>query len=264
MEATSVPPATSSPSQSSLFPRGPQDETDEADHESASDGAASEYHSFSDSDLEDPEAAMTEEERRLEREMRAAERQLVLEAAGIVVKQDTTRRPPPRLLRRRSVTGVRPRRRPAPAPPIAHVPSNGPDLEKPQPPTPTQAHIDDAYERYEAFKQQAFRLSVSSIEQLPDKDKGKDSVNASVSYGSRITQLLARARTPVQEREARVVPTISAPIVSTSPSGNGTLIGAREDNPAFGLVCTLVLLQGDSMLTGTRGVVGKSGGQVCA
>lgn len=263
--ATTVPPeAPPSPSaQSSLFSQGLQ-ETDEASNERASDGTDSEYHSFSDSDSEDDEATMTEEERRLEREMRAAERQLVLEAAGIVVKQDTTRRPPPRVQRRRTVTSVRPRHRPAPAPPIASAPSNGSDVDKPQPPTPTQAHIDDAYDRYEAFKQHTSRLSVSSIELPPpspvsvsssslslgqaqpresynDKDKGKESVNTSVSYGSRITQLLARARTPVQEREARV---ISAPILSTSSSSKGTL-GAitREDGPAFGSVCGPLTLQ---------------------
>jgi len=224
---------------------------------------------------------MTEEERRVEREMRAAERQLVLEAAGIVVKQDTTRRPPPRVQRRRTVTSVRPRHRPAPAPPITSTPSNGSDLEKPQPPTPIQTHIDDAYERYEAFKQHASRLSVSSIELPPspvsvssgslplgqaqlreshtDKDKGKESVNTSVSYGSRITQLLSRARTPVQERESRVIiPTISAPILSTSLSSSKGTLGTA-DGPAFGSVCGPLTLRKISVLTGTRGVVGKSG-----
>jgi actin cytoskeleton-regulatory complex protein PAN1 len=241
MGMTTAPPTTPSPSSQSLpLSHGLPGETDDIDNESASDPTSSDYHSFSDSDTEGDEAAMTEEERRLEHEMRAAERHLVLEAAGIVVKQDTTRRPPARLQRRRSLTGVRPRHRPPPAPPspIAPVPSNSPDLDKPQPPTPTQAHIDDAYERYEAFKQHAFRLSISSIEQLPDQDRGKDSVNPSVSYGSRITQLLARARTP----EARVMPTISAPILSTSSSGKGNPgTSAREDNPAFGSVCVLML-----------------------
>jgi actin cytoskeleton-regulatory complex protein PAN1 len=241
---TALPTAPSSSSQSLPLPHGSPGETDDTDNESASDPTSSDYHSFSDSDTEGDEAAMTEEERRLEHEMRAAERHLVLEAAGIVVKQDATRRPPPRLQRRRTLTGVRPRHRPPPAPPspIALVPSNSPDLDKPQPPTPTQAHIDDAYERYEAFKQHTFRLSISSIEQLPDQDRGKESVNPSVSYGSRITQLLARARTPTQEREARVIPTISAPILSTSSSGNGTPgTSAQQDNPAFGLVCVLML-----------------------
>jgi actin cytoskeleton-regulatory complex protein PAN1 len=244
MGMTTAPPTAPSPSSQSLsLPHGSPGETDDTDNDSASD-PTSDYHSFSDSDTEGDEPAMTEEERRLEHEMRAAERHLVLEAAGIVVKQDTTRRPPPRLQRRRSLTGVRPRHRPAPAPPspIAPVPINWPDLDKPQPPTPTQAHIDDAYERYEAFKQHTFRLSVSSIEQLPDQDRGKDSVNPSVSYGSRITQLLARARTPIQEREARVMPTISAPILNTSSSGKGIPgTSSREDNPAFGSVCVLML-----------------------
>ncbi|KAI0294656.1 hypothetical protein B0F90DRAFT_1755296 [Multifurca ochricompacta] len=237
------------------------EDMDEDENESVSDGAASEYQSFSDSDSEDDEAAMTEEERKLEREMRAAERQLVLEAAGIVVKQDTTRRPPPRIHRRRAVMAARPKHRPAPAPPTAPASSShelGLDNTLPSPQTFT--HIDDAYGRYEAFKQYASRLSISSAEQLPppspmgvssgslslaptrsreshyiERDKGKESVSASTSYGSRITQLLGRSRTPVQDKEPRLMPTISAPILSTSSSGTGSSVTpAREESPAFG------------------------------
>lgn len=233
--------AKSAPSQIS------QGDENDLEYENASDSTASGYHSFSDSDPEDDEATLTEEERKLERDMRAAERQLVLEAAGIVVKKDTTRRP----------------HRPAPAPPAIPptVPSStqGPDLRELPPSTPAKAHLDDAYERYEAFKQQ--RLSITSIEQLPpaspvspssgplsfnpsqsheslpDKEKGKDNASTLPSYGSRISQLLARSRTPVQEKETRVMPVISAPVMSTTSSGTGALgATAREDSQGFGLV----------------------------
>jgi actin cytoskeleton-regulatory complex protein PAN1 len=253
-----------------------QGDDNDVEYEIASDSTASGYHSFSDSDSEDDEAASTEEERKLEREMRAAERQLVLEAAGIVVKKDTTRRP----------------HRPAPAPPTIPptVPSStqGPDLRVLPPSTPAKAHLDDAYERYEAFKQQ--RLSITSIEQLPpaspvspssgplsfhsaqsheslpDKEKGKDNASTSPSYGSRISQLLARSRTPVQEKETRVMPVISAPVTSATSSGTGTLgATAREDSQGFGLVRrTLTLQRETANLTGNRGVVGKPCGQVCS
>jgi len=100
------------------FSRASPGHPTEAGYENASDSAASEYHSFSDSDAEDDEAAMTEEERKLEREMRAVERQLVLEAAGIVVKKDETR---PRPRSHHTVASVRPKHRPAPALQLRHT-----------------------------------------------------------------------------------------------------------------------------------------------
>lgn len=144
---------------------------------------ATEYHSFSDSDTdsdsnsdseeEEDDAVMTEEERKLERETRAAERQLVLEAAGIVVvaaKRDEMRPPPPlpRSLQRRprahvAPPGDRPKRRPPPALPTPTSPTPpSADINKPLP-LPRTRPVDDAYERYEAFKQ---RASISSFEQL--------------------------------------------------------------------------------------------------
>lgn len=252
------------------FSPAPPSDTYEAENESASDSAPTEYHSFSDSDSEDDETAMTEEERKLEREVRAVERQLVLEAAGIVVKKDTTGRPPPHLQRRRTVAAVRPKHRPAPAPPPPPAPAatltQTPDLGELQLPTRVQEHLDDAYERYEAFKQHSSRLSISSVDQLsplppvspslgsdsfslapaqsreslPDKEKGKENVaiTSSSSYGSRISHFLARSRTPIQERETRVMPTISAPIMSTSSSSGTVTLSSptRGDSPGFGLV----------------------------
>lgn len=240
-----------------VFSRVSQSDINEAGNETASDGATTEYHSFSDSDLEDDETAMTEEERKLEREVRAVEHQLVLEAAGIIVKKDSTG-PPPRIQRRRATTAVQPKHRPAPAPPPAPTSTQRADLGELDRPTRVQEHLDDAYERYEAFKQQGSRLSMSSIDQplplppaspglgsgsfsltpahshesLSDKERSKENVSStsSSSYGSRISHFLGRSRTPVQERETRVMSTISAPITTTLGSPT------RGDSPGFGLV----------------------------
>ncbi|SRR5713226_6784095 len=239
-----------------------QSDINEAGNESASDSATTEYHSFSDSDSEDETA--TEEERKLEREVRAVERQLVLEAAGIVVKKDSTG-PPLRLQRRRAVAAVQPKHRPAPAPPPAPTSTQRGDPGELHRPTQVQEHLDDAYERYEAFKQQSSRLSISSIDQLSprppaspslgsgsfslasaqshenlsDKERSKENVsNTSSSYGSRISHFLGRSRTPIQERENRVTPTISAPIISASSSSSTVTLGSSTpgDSPGFGLV----------------------------
>jgi hypothetical protein len=246
-----------------------QSDINEAGNESASDSATTDYHSFSDSDSEDDETAVTEEERKLEREVRAVERQLVLEAAGIVVKKDSTG-PPPRLQRRRTTGAVRPKHRPAPAPPPAPAPAPAStqraDLGELDRPTRVQEHLDDAYERYEAFKQQSSRLSISSIDQLSplppaspilgsgsfslapaqsheslsDKERSKENVSSTSasSYGSRISHFLGRSRTPIQERETRVMSTISAPIMSSSSSSGTVTLGSptRGDSPGFGLV----------------------------
>jgi len=287
-------PSSSSSTEDAAPSQVSQGDANDVEYENASDSTASGYDSFSDSDSEDDEAAMTEEERKLEREMRAAERQLVLEAAGIVVKKDTTRRPPPHFQRRRAVTSVPPKHRPAPAPPAetSSVPTSspGPDLSELPPPLPAKEYLDDAYERYEAFKQHASRLSISSIDQLPplspvspnvgslslapaqsresvpDKEKGKDNVSTSPSYGSRISQLLARSRTPGQEKETRIMPTISAPMMSATSSDTGTLgPPAREGSPGFGSVRdVLTLPRGTTSLTIYHGVVGKPRRQVCA
>ena len=259
------PPSADFSAESVAFSRVSLSEANEAGNESASDSATTEYHSFSDSDSEDDETAMTEEERKLEREVRAVERQLVLEAAGIVVKKDTSGRPPPHVQRRRTVAAVQPKHRPAPAPPIAPIPTQQPDLGELHRPTRAQEHLDDAYERYEAFKQHSSRLSISSIDQLspyppaspslgsgsfsvashqpreslPDKERSKENVNSSSStYGSRISHFLARSRTPIQEKETRVMPTISAPIMSTSSSSGTVTLSSptRGDSPGFGLV----------------------------
>ncbi|KAI0044289.1 hypothetical protein FA95DRAFT_1497317 [Auriscalpium vulgare] len=228
---------------------------DEGDDEDTTD---SEYHSFSDSDSEESDVEQTEEERKLERETRAMERQMVLEAAGLVVKQDATRRPPPRPARRKSTVK---RHRPPPAvprerPTTARVsdPPAPPPPEKdlPQPAHEDVSHLDDAFERYEAFKQSsatANRMSVASVDtspvppspssaisfsssalSIPPRDSGSEK-----SSYSGLLHFLGRSRTPTQDGP-RTMPTISAPILNTSSSGGVSLDGTpiRENSPAFG------------------------------
>jgi hypothetical protein len=287
-------------SQGQVPPPDNIEDNDEHEHDVSSSGHATEYHSFSDSDSDsdldsdsedddddddDDDAAMTEEERKLERETRAAERQLVLEAAGIVVVAEPRPPPPlppPRIRRPSTPTPTpmasspeRPKHRPAPAPPTLT-----PTLSYHDKPLPEIRTVDDAYERYEAFKQQASRTSVSSIEQLlqppaspvsvasresqqHERDRHVVPLASSTSYGSRISQLLARSRTPVQDRETRIVPTISAPILSASSSvASGTLgTPVREDGAAFGSVSESVsvcVLRGADARTFV--VVGELGG----
>ena len=253
-----------SSAEDAVFSRVSQSDMNDAGNETASDSATTEYHSFSDSDSEDDETALTEEERKLEREVRTVERQLVLEAAGIIVKKDSTG-PPPHIQRRRTAS-VRPKHRPAPAPPPVPTSTQRADLGALDRPTRVQEHLDDAYERYEAFKQQSSRLSISSIDQLSplppaspslgsgsvslataqsheslsDKERSKENVSStsSSSYGSRISHFLGRSRTPIQERETRVMSTISAPIMSSSSSSGTVTLGSptRGDSPGFGLV----------------------------
>jgi hypothetical protein len=276
-ESSSLVPSTSaktefsdalspvSSAEDAVLSRVSQSDINEAENESVSDSATTEYHSFSDSDSEDDETAMTEEERKIEREVRAVERQLVLEAAGIIVKKDSTG-PPPRLQRRRTIASGRPMHRPAPAPPPPPTSTQREDLDELDRPTRVQEHLDDAYERYEAFKQQSSRLSISSIDQLSplppaspslgsgsfslapaqsheslsDKERGSENVSgtSSSSYGSRISHFLGRSRTPIQERETRVMSTISAPIMSSSSSSGTVTLGSPTpgDSPGFGLV----------------------------
>ena len=86
----------------------PEPETESEDSDDSDDSFATASESESDSDSEDEE--QDEIARQQEREAREAERQRVLEAAGLIVKKEA--QPPPRPARRASQ-----RRKPAPAVP---------------------------------------------------------------------------------------------------------------------------------------------------
>ena len=216
---------------------------------SGDDESSDEYHSFdSDSDTDESPQQQTEEERRKEHEARALERQRVLEAAGLIVKKDH-RKPPPRPSRKKSVR----RRRPPPDTPnrrfAASFPSNKELPATPERVTPVKEsliHIDDAFERYEAYlKSKDYRMSVSSIDSLnvpqspvtapalaPSNSKDVES-----SVRSVFLNLLGRSKTPGSDTE-RTKLQISGPILLTSGAAE-TL--SRENSPAFGMVSSVHL-----------------------
>lgn len=216
----------------------------ELDHdgnvESDDDDDSSDYLSFDESDLEEAYP-----ETKADREARAHERQLVLQAAGLIVTQND--KPPPRITRARST-----KRRPAPAAPdrssttsfssskeLPPVPRPGPEREEPEPDHATR--LDDAFDRYESFKNtQGNRMSIASMETLsssptvssftsipsPTKD-----TESNKSY-SQFLHFLGRTRTPDGER--RTTLNISAPIMNSSNDPS------RSTSPAFGTVSMTV------------------------
>ncbi|KAF9650631.1 hypothetical protein BDM02DRAFT_1351141 [Thelephora ganbajun] len=203
-----------------------------------SDDSDSEYLSFDDSDEEDQES---EEQRRIEREARTSERQRVLEAAGLIVRKDEHRLPPkiPR------------RHRPPPAVPgrltTSTEPASDKDKELPSVPTSqgdveSMMYVDDAYERYETFKQnQLNRLSVaSSFEITPSPTVTSPTLSVAVSmskvdssegrFSDKLRDFLGRSKTPEERRTNLTISgPISGPILTREPSPV-----ASENSTAFG------------------------------
>ncbi|CDO71918.1 hypothetical protein BN946_scf184940.g65 [Trametes cinnabarina] len=208
------------------------------------DGSESDYVTASESESETDESGeeeqQSEEARRQERQARAAERQRVLEAAGLIIKKEA--QPPPRPARARSHR----RRRPAPAVP-ERSPQISPSPSKDLPPVPesdlanTSLRLDDAFERYEAYRQNHLamnRLSVASIESATSTTSPQSATFSltpvpSESSESRTHSFLSffghRSRTPVNDGETRVMPVISAPILQRESSP-----ASSEGDAAFG------------------------------
>lgn len=184
---------------------------------------------------------MDPEARRAEAEARSLERQRVLEAAGLIIKPNVEGSTP------------RPPRRHRPAPKVPDRSSKAlPDI-PPEDDHDTAAdavpmHLDDAYDRYQAFRQKQLdssqRLSVvtnSSLESAPmptSPTSTLSSVNlqapsmsaansATESRASGFLNHILGRRTPGPERKTLTIsaPTISQPISSDI---------SRENSPAFG------------------------------
>jgi hypothetical protein len=169
-------------------------------------------------------------------EIREHERQLVLEAAGLIVNQEVS--PPPNITRRRST------RRPAPAAPQrSSIASN--TSTKDLPPVPeadTADHairLDDAFDRYEAFRHANGNLNRMSITSVTSSETTPPSPGISLTPSPRdsgysnLLNFLGR-KAPVNDSDKRTMPTISAPMMSsTTPS--------RENSPAFGTVGALLV-----------------------
>ncbi|KAJ4490290.1 hypothetical protein J3R30DRAFT_3278216 [Lentinula aciculospora] len=209
---------------------------EQAEHEDVDDAASdvsdsdTDYHSFEDSDGEEI-IEETQEEREARREH---ERQMVLEAAGLIVKKDVKpqprppkrgRRPPPAAPQRQSVSSIS--SKDLPAIPEFHV----------QDPEPTP--LDDAFERYEAFRLAQSdtgnnRLSVASFDTAISSPTTSVTMSSATSKDgenrshSGIFHFLGRSKTPVDNDRRTLV--ISAPILSNPPSEDS----ARANSPAFG------------------------------
>lgn len=203
--------------------------------------------SDSDTDTDYDQIPPSEEELDREREARESERVRVLQAAGIVIKEDGKERPPSPVRRRSSR-----KHRPAPARPshssnardsIASIKSTR-DL----PPLPSvtdeaqsmdsvKPQLDDAYERYENFKQQLDqRASIASYDSIsqPSPDtvtSGSPKPQESKGRHSALLSFLGR-RTPVNDGERRSISSlvISGPILPESAAIS------RDNSPAFGSV----------------------------
>ncbi|KAF9806131.1 hypothetical protein IEO21_08793 [Rhodonia placenta] len=210
----------------------------ESDEESAS---GSDYDSFSESDTGEDEE-MNEEVRAVEREARELERQRVLEAAGFIIKSDV--KPPPRPVRTRS----RRKRRPPPAVPRPRSTSSlplSPEKDLPEPPEPEDAdhslRLDDAFERYEAFRQanpNVNRLSIASMDSNTSMQTPTTPItrSASTEPEPRVPLLffsIFGRKTPANDGEARTMPVISAPIL-TKDAGTPTMEGDSGFGSSWG------------------------------
>ena len=202
----------------------------EQDSGTADSDSSSEYHSFDDDHDDDDGSTRATRER---------ERQLVLEAAGLIVQTDVGVP-----LRRRST-----KRRPAPPAPDRHghgeenlatgekdlpaVPSHS---TTPEPELSYEARLDDAFARYEAFKDRQVtpnRLSVVSIESSigptsslsSSVGTASNNLNVREPEGGRYSTFLnfLRSKTPdIDAKEVRRKSAstwnISAPIIQNSSS----------------------------------------------
>ncbi|ELU37390.1 protein binding protein [Rhizoctonia solani AG-1 IA] len=180
---------------------------------------------------------------------RHLERQRVLEAAGLIVKQAPPR--PPR------------KRRPAPKAPLRQRPSDdGPDaspreggspgtssreINLPEPPDETETEsilrIDDAYERYQAFRQsREARASLSSFEGVPNLNTNIGVPPTPVSPSATISSLPSATDSTKaaiksffgrgsDRDKPRATVTISAPVISAPISSTPE----RGSSPAFGM-----------------------------
>lgn len=232
----------------------PEDEDYETAEDYDSDSSNSEYISFNGCDNE-----VTAPESKAEREARAYERQLVLEAAGLIVKQGGD--PPPNLVRTRSI-----RRRPPPAPSrrrstvrsmskvlpsISQTEAEYEDENSEMKNIDHAKQLDDAFARYESFKNKnANRLSVAStlsVDTLPipspisttpsasghTRPPSEFSESSIKSYSNYFMHLLGRTKTPEVgdsgiTRRSVAVGNISSPIMNSSLSGAATLVGSSS------------------------------------
>lgn len=215
---------------------------DVSEEEEESDSSDEDFYSVEDGVEDSEDEDDMQDQTDSDWEAREKERQRVLEAAGLIVNHDV--KPPPRLERARS---ARQRRPPPLAPQRSSVASN--TSIKDLPPVPERDHspvdsitrLDDAFDRYEAFKQMqgvSNRLSVaSSFETAASTAPESPVVSLAPSTSqngehrtySHLLNFLGR-RAPSNDNHERKTLTISSPILNRSESPS------RENSPAFGSV----------------------------
>ena len=184
------------------------------------------------------------------KETRERERQLVLEAAGLVVNQDV--KPPSKQKRR-------------PAPPIPQLdPSRHknlpliPDSEGEVEKVDHEADLDDAFARYESFRNNQSnlnRLSVIStdsgtmlssptatISSLAMSHTHSGGSESSSRYSHFLQFLKSGNKTPEGKQKSVATLNISAPIMNLSVSNQSTVqdFPSRSNSPSFGMVRPLL------------------------
>ncbi len=170
-------------------------------------------------------------------------------------------------MRRRS---TRKGRRPPPAAPSLPVTTS--DRERELPPLPPQsphARLDDAYERYETFKNQEAANSITANRDsaaFTNSDTGSippssprmhittgmgavssspsppilPAVHESKSGGySSLLGFLSRSKTPGEEKRSFSVASISAPMISAPIPVTAVITPTRDNSPAFGSVSVI-------------------------
>lgn len=173
---------------------------------------------------------------------REKERQRVLEAAGLIVNQDV--KPPPRLQR---VKSARQRRPPPAAPQRSSIVSNASVKDLPPVPEPENSpvdptsRLDDAFDRYETFKQtqgnpnhrlsvaSSFETAFSTPAESPTVSATPSTSNGDTRTYSHLFHFLGR-KTPGNDNQEKRTLTISGPIMNRTDSPS------RENSPAFGTV----------------------------
>ncbi|KAI0689841.1 hypothetical protein BC835DRAFT_1407733 [Cytidiella melzeri] len=186
---------------------------------------------------DEEEENLTEEQRKEEREARELERQRVLSAAGLIIMK-SEREPPPRPARRKSTR----KRRPAPAVPAQRRPPRRPSKDLPVVPdsesADTPLKLDDAYERYEAYKNTTSnlnRLSTASLDTSPSLISPSPSLILSSSAEpesrshSHFLSFFGR-KTPANDGEGRTMPIISGPIPISGPNMKDSTSAASMDS----------------------------------
>ncbi|KAF8172098.1 hypothetical protein BJ912DRAFT_994425 [Pholiota molesta] len=244
---------------------------DQTDNDSDSDDSDSDYLSFEDNDDDNDEEAAAA------KEAREREKQRVLEAAGLIVNQNVG--PPPLRPKARSI-----KRRPAPAAPrrepsfhkdLPPVPDTEPEPDPDPEPEPApiishEARLDDAFARYESFKNSHAanamnRLSVvstdstsgmtmsptvssaSAMSLAPSQGSQKDTGGGEGRYSNFLHFLTggkAQGEGGSGERRTAASLNISAPMMINSASNQSTPQDgpSRSNSPSFGMSWASLLI----------------------